>query len=240
MLNTQPQLANATATHAHGRLLARPSAKPESGSLAGRRRLNIADPRDGLIFVPATYRPEQPLPLLLALHGASGSAEQGAAILSLLANTLGVIILAPDSRQATWDAIRGGYGSDVAFIDAALEQTFSRYAVDPRRVGVSGFSDGASYALSLGLNNGDLFTHIIGLSPGFIPPGQPVGRPGIFIAHGTLDRVLPIERCSRRIVPQLQRQGYDVRYREFDGPHILPPRIAFAALRWFTSREPIT
>jgi predicted esterase len=191
-----------------------------------------------LIFVPATYQPGRPAPLLLALHGAGGSAEQGAAILSLLANRLGVIILAPDSRQATWDAIGGRYGPDVAFIDAALEQTLSRYAVDPRRVGVSGFSDGASYALSLGLSNGDLFTHIIALSPGFIALVQPVGRPAIFIAHGTRDHVLPIERCSRRIVPRLQRQGYDVHYREFNGPHILPPRIAFAALRWFASGQP--
>jgi poly(3-hydroxybutyrate) depolymerase len=42
--------------------------------------------------------------------------------------------------------------------------------VDPQRICVSGFSDGASYALSLGLANGDLFTHVAAFSPGFMRP----------------------------------------------------------------------
>lgn len=237
---TQQQPTSAKAAHAHGRLLARPSAEPAGGFLPGWRRLNIAETRDGLLFVPATYRGGRAAPLLLALHGAGGSAGQAAFILSMLANITGVIILAPDSRRQTWDAIRGDYGPDVMFVDQALEQTFRRYAVDPSRVGISGFSDGASYALSLGLTNGDLFTHIIALSPGFIAPVQAIGRPHIFITHGTRDRILPIDRCSRRIVPQLRRRGYDVRYREFNGPHILPPHITFKALRWFASRKPAT
>ena len=39
----------------------------------------------------------------------------------------------------------------------------------------SGFSDGASYALSLGAANGDLFTHIAAFSPGFMRPPVSVG-----------------------------------------------------------------
>jgi phospholipase/carboxylesterase len=61
----------------------------------------------------------------------------------------------------------GGYGPDVKFIVRALRQTFDRLPVDPRRLAVTGFSDGASYALSVGLTNGDLFTHVIAFSPGF-------------------------------------------------------------------------
>jgi phospholipase/carboxylesterase len=33
------------------------------------------------------------------------------------------------------------------------------------------------------------------------------------------DGVLPIDRCSRRIVPELKRGGFDVLYREFVGEH---------------------
>jgi len=37
--------------------------------------------------------------------------------------------------QATWDVIRSGYGpEDVLLIDRALEQTFGRGNVDPRRL----------------------------------------------------------------------------------------------------------
>jgi phospholipase/carboxylesterase len=56
-----------------------------------------------------------------------------------------------------------------------------------------------------------------------------VGAPRFFVSHGTRDGVLPIERCSRRIVPQLERMGYGVTYREFDGGHTVPPEIALEA-----------
>jgi predicted esterase len=49
--------------------------------------------------------------------------------------------------------------------------------------------------------------------------------------------VLPIDRCSRRIVPEVERCGYDVLYREFDGGHTILPEIASEAVGWFTRRS---
>ncbi|HEX8091215.1 MAG TPA: alpha/beta hydrolase-fold protein, partial [Blastocatellia bacterium] len=121
----------------------------------------------------------------------------------------------------------------VAFIDRALEHTFQLYNVKPARMAVAGFSDGASYALSLGVANGDLFTHIIAFSPGFLAPASRNGQPRIFVSHGVKDGVLPIDSCSRKIVPRLKHAGYEVRYREFDGPHTVPPEVAREALDWF-------
>ena len=95
---------------------------------------------------------------------------------------------------------------------------------------VGGFSDGASYALSLGITNGDLFTHVMAFSPGFMAPAGQMGSPRIFVSHGTRDGVLPIDRCSRKIVPQLERADYDVLYREFDGGHTISPEIALEAV----------
>jgi len=122
----------------------------------------------------------------------------------------------------------------LALIDRALEQTFSRYAVAPERVVVGGSSDGASYALSLGITNGDFFTHVIAFSPGFIASAGQMGSPRVFVSHGTRDGVLPIGRCSRKIIPQLEHAGYDVLYREFDGGHTISPEIALEAVGWFT------
>jgi phospholipase/carboxylesterase len=85
--------------------------------------------------------------------------------------------------------------------------------------------------------NGDLFTHVLAFSPGFAaPPGQ-TGSPRVFVSHGTRDGWLPIERCSRRIVPQLERAGYEVRYREFVGGHVVPPEIGREAADWFTDGQ---
>ena len=107
----------------------------------------------------------------------------------------------------------GGYGPDVEFIDRALDWAFDRLTLDTRKLAITGFSDGASYALSLGITNGDLFTRVIAFSPGFMAPATRRGKPQAFVSHGTRDRVLPIGSCSRRIVPQLDHAGYRVRYR---------------------------
>ena len=55
----------------------------------------------------------------------------------------------------------------------------------------------------------------------------------MFISHGTIDPVLDIDACSRRIVPALRKGGYKVTYKEFEGKHTLPPEIASEAMKWF-------
>jgi phospholipase/carboxylesterase len=100
------------------------------------------------------------------------------------------------------------------------------------RITLGGFSDGATYALSLGLRNGDLFPRVVAFSPGFIVEGPPHGTPRFFVSHGTADTILPIDSCSRRIVPALRQRGYDVTFREFDGGHEVPESIAREAMNW--------
>jgi predicted esterase len=185
-----------------------------------------------VLYVPASYRRERPLPLILSLHGAGGSGRRSLPRLQPLADAAGFLLLSPDSRESTWDVVRTGFGPDIEFIDRALELVFARYAVDPGRVAAEGFSDGASYALSLGLLNGDLFTHVIAFSPGFLLAERPEGQPRCFLSHGVQDPILPIDPCSRRIVKELRRDRYDVRYTEFEGGHLVPPAIAREAVDW--------
>ena len=216
-----------------GRLLARPDATPAGEAVpAGLEPLGLGRGRDGLVYVPPGYDASRPAPLALMLHGAGSDARRGISPFLGLADEAGLVLLAPESRGRTWDVLVGGYGPDVEFIDRALERTFERLAVDARALGIGGFSDGASYALSLGLTNGDLFGHVIAFSPGFSAPEERRGEPPVFVSHGTGDGVLPIERTSRRIVPRLERMGYEVRYREFDGPHTVPEPVAREALEW--------
>src|ERR687893_917688 len=216
-----------------GRLRARPVAAVGGATAPiGLKPLGLAGSRDGYLYLPTGYRSGHPAPLVVVLHGAGEDARDGLALLRAQADEAGLILLSPASREYTWDLVVGGYGPDVAAIDGALEQTFSRYAVDPARVAVAGYSDGASYALSLGVANGDLFTHIMAFSPGFMAPVGQTGSPRIFVSHGTRDRWLPIDRCSRRIVPQLERAGYEVLYREFEGGHVVPPEIGREAAGW--------
>ena len=202
---------------------------------AGVRPLDLGQ-GEALVYAPEGYRPDQPSPLAVMFHGAGGSAEDGLALFQPLADDAGSILLAPQSRGRTWDLLLDGYGPDVALLDEALQQIFGAYAVDPAHLAVGGFSDGASYALSIGSLNGDLFTSVIAFSPGFWSRGETHGTPSFFVTHGTDDPVLPIGSTSRRLVPQLGSAGYEVAYREFAGGHAVPGDLAAEALMWFLGR----
>ena len=206
-----------------------PGAPPPS---PGERPLGVAPVRDALLLVPPGLPAEEPVPLVLALHGAGGDAAGGLAPLRPLAQEHGLVLLAPASRGSTWDAVGGRFGPDADLVDEALARVFATVPVDPARVAVAGFSDGASYALGLGLANGGLLRRVLAFSPGFVPPGPRTGRPAVFVSHGVRDDVLPIGRTSRRLVPLLRAEGYGVEYQEFDGPHAVPPEVARSAVTW--------
>jgi phospholipase/carboxylesterase len=130
----------------------------------------------------------------------------------------------PDSRDATWDGIRGGFGPDVTFIDRALARVFERVPIDSERIAVGGFSDGATYALSLGLVNGDPLSPRRRLLARLHRRRHAAGKTAVLrVARQGRSEFLPIEQCSRVIVPQLQRRGYEVTFKEFDGGHQVPP-----------------
>lgn len=215
-----------------GHLVARPG-PPVFATKLGISDLGIGRVRDGLRFVPSTYRASEPLPLLVTLHGAGGNAYLGIQPFLAFAEAARVVLLSPDSREGSWDRRFGLFGDDVRFLDNALSDTFLECAIHPQKIGIAGFSDGASYALSLGLTNGDLFSRIVAFSPGFMVPNVARSKPSVFISHGTRDTVLPIANTSRVFVPRLRNRGYTVDYREFDGTHQIPPDVsaeAFSAL----------
>ncbi|MGY1711429.1 alpha/beta hydrolase [Geodermatophilus sp. SYSU D00758] len=172
--------------------------------------------------------PARPRPLLVFFHGAGGSAASALDAVGDPAGERGALLLATTSVAATWDLVAGGLGRDVAVLDAALEQVLARHPVTG--VALGGFSDGASYALSLGLANGDLVEHVLAFSPGFALPPRRQGRPRVWVTHGTADRVLPVARCGRRVAAQLAGEGYDVVYEEVPGGgHEVTPGLAGAA-----------
>jgi predicted esterase len=198
----------------------------------GQHPLDLNKGRDGILYVPKGYKPGVPAPLMVVLHGA-GQTSAWATRLFPLADEFGVLLLAPDSRdERTWDMILGGFGPDVEFIVSALTFARRHVTIDPSRRTLAGFSDGASYSLSLGIGMGDVFGKVIAFSPGIMQPEKTRGKPPIFISHGTSDGVLPIGVTSRVFVPRLQKLGYDVTYREFDGRHQVPDAIAREAFEW--------
>jgi predicted esterase len=232
-----------------GHIDARPSATRTTVK-PGVHSIGLRQHRDGVLQLP-TGAGDGPLPLLVLFHCAGGSAAGLLRHLSIEAASSRAVILAPDADGRTWDALTPGsqtvldlldtitgrrrlrgFGTDVAFADQALARVFRDVNIEPGKIAVGGFSDGASYALSLGLINGELFRRIVAFSPGFIRDGDRRGRPEIFISHGRRDEILPIDRSTGRIAQQLRQQGYSATIREFDGGHEVPESIAREALEW--------
>ncbi|MEX5269966.1 PHB depolymerase family esterase [Kocuria sabuli] len=237
----RPDLGGAGGGTDRAALSARPGGAPTAAPPGpGEHALGVEDERDSLLYVPASAGTDRAVPLLVSLHGAGGGARGGLDLLRAVADEHGVAVLAPASRGSTWDAVGGRYGADVDVVDRSLRRTSELLRVDPERIAVAGFSDGASYALGLGLANGELFGDVVAFSPGFVPPARRAGQPRAFVSHGAADEVLPIERTSRRIVQELEEDGYDVTFVEFEGGHAVPPEVVRQAVEWLRLGTPPT
>jgi phospholipase/carboxylesterase len=207
--------------------------RPATGKPGERdETLGLGAGRDGVLHVPDTAGPGAPL--LVFLHGASGTGRAHLRAVLGAVDRYGVILVAPDSRGPSWDLIvERRFGPDVAFLDRVLDAVVDRVDADTRRLAIGGVSDGASYALSIGLTNGDVLPTVLAFSPGFLVAPNPTGEPRIFVSHGRSDPILPIDACSRSFVPSIRGAGYEVNFREFDGGHTVPAPIADEAVRWW-------
>jgi predicted esterase len=215
-----------------GRFGARPNQTVKT-SVSGKVELDLDKDRPSALRLPTNVGPS-PLPLFLMLHGATQDAEDMFRYLESIPDEAGIAVLAPKSLDTSWDAIGGSFGPDVEFLDSALNWVFERVAIDPAKIAIGGFSDGASYGLSLGLINGDLFSHLVAFSPGFLIDGVERGRPRVYISHGTNDHILPIDKCGRRITSTLKERGYQVTFREFAGDHEIPSEVAREGLKFIS------
>ncbi len=196
------------------------------------------------IYIPSSYSPDRPAPMALLLHGSGDRGRTMIRAFSDLAEEHGVILLAPDARDYSWDIMVAGarlrgttrvpdWGPDVERIDSALDMAFATYAVDPERISLIGFSDGAGYGLSLGANNAGLFETIIAFAPGLLTriDGEERGR--VMLVHGDRDAVLPMKPTRDIFAPALEGLGFDVELRLFRGGHVMPEDLRREAFSWW-------
>jgi predicted esterase len=154
------------------------------------------------------------------------------------------LFLIPRSLAPTWDLIAGGGRPDLDFLEWAYSLVYRRYPIDPARQALLGYSDGASYALSVGLSNPRVFSAVMGWAAGFraFDPVAAAGcdrRPRVLLEYGTHDELFPFERVALPMRADLERDGYDVTFRVDEGGRHWPSgSFQREALDWFFSPAP--
>ncbi len=190
---------------------------------------------EAFLYVPTGYQASTPAPLVLMLHGEGQSAFNAISLFQPHADAAGLVLLAVDSFGTTWDIVSlDVYGPDLTFMNDALTAAFKIVNVDPARIAIEGFSDGASYALTLGRTNGDFFSHVISFSATLIPRNSPAGRPKFFMSHG-IDDPANIAQIGDVLDAMLLADGYDVDYVRFNGVHEVPDSVVQQAIAWLAT-----
>lgn len=183
---------------------AQADARAQDGVPYGQTRLGISDDdRDATLYVPKSYMPGVPMPVMMMLHGFAGTGD-GVRGMFPLAEEFGVIIIAPESRGLTWGRSIPGFDADVRYLGPAYRHVAGILDLDDTHVALGGISDGAGYALSMGLAYGNSFNHVIVFSGGQMIPFRSQGKPKIFVAHGINDAQMPIDITARKYVPKLK------------------------------------
>lgn len=211
-----------------------------------------ADKRNGVLQLAGgayAYLPKgltgAPVPLLVALHGAGGQAADVLAAYREDADSNHFILLIPQSRGATWDMIEDlmsrlgvemnvqpRYGRDLKALDQSMADLFTKVAVDPARIGIMGFSDGATYAVSVGTANPQIFHTVIAYSPGPAFPTRFDPAQRIFISHAEEDPVLPYS-ATRGMVAKMRVKKMLLEFQSFHGGHEVPKDIHAKAIAYF-------
>ena len=103
------------------------------------------------LAVPPDAAPNEPLPLVVALHGAGGSSEQMevSAGFGELGREQGFVVLTPQARGDTriWDVQPSG--PDVQYLEDLLDEVEGKLCIDTDRVNLTGFSMGGVMSLTL-------------------------------------------------------------------------------------------
>jgi len=169
----------------------------------------IADRRKRTYYVhvPPQYDPQKPTPLVIVLHGGGRKALGAVRIseMNLKADEKGFIALYPNgtgklmSSLLTWNSGNCcGYAmrhdiDDVAFMRQLLKELPKEYSIDPNRIYIAGFSNGAMMAYKLAH---ELSGYIAAIAPvagsmQYEPETAPVAPVSIIAFHGTADEYTP-------------------------------------------------
>lgn len=192
------------------------------------------------LYVPEYYSPDRAWPLVVALHGGSGSGRGFLWSWLRAARSHGAILVAPTAIGETWALT--GPDFDTPNLAHVLAEVGARWNLDRGRLLLTGMSDGGTFAYVSGLEPSSPFTHLAPVAAAFHPmlaqmaDGDRIRGLPIHVAHGALDWMFPID-MAQAAVRALEEAGADVVYREIaDLAHTYPVELNAEILAWLETR----
>jgi phospholipase/carboxylesterase len=196
------------------------------------------------LYVPEYYTPDREWPLVMALHGGSGNGRNFLWSWLRDARSFGAILVAPTATgptpgKSTWALM--GEDTDTPNLVRILDFVRARWNVDPKKMLMTGMSDGGTFCYVSGLDVASPFTHLAPVSATFHPLMAEMvdadrlrGLP-IHIVHGRLDWMFPVQ-VARQTQQALSAAGAKVTYRELDDlSHTYPREMNVEILKWLNS-----
>jgi poly(3-hydroxybutyrate) depolymerase len=191
------------------------------------------------LFIPESYDPSKPAPLLVALHGMGGDENSifdsyANGLMKREAERTGFIVACPKGRDSA-SMYRGTAEKDVLDVMADVQHT---YRIDATRVYLMGHSMGAYGTWSIAMNHPDLFAALGPISGG----GSAAGMAKIrdipeYVVHGDDDRTVSVTQ-SRTMVEAGKKAGAEIVYVEVPGgSHVSVAAPAFAGMLDFFARQ---
>jgi polyhydroxybutyrate depolymerase len=203
--------------------------------------------RTYLIYVPPSYDPQTPVPLLLMLHGRDGDGSRISALTGFnkLADEKNFIVLYPDGIDNQWNYVKDvpGYSSmtqdDTGFLLELLDEVMGQYNIDKNRIYVSGFSNGGFMTQRLACDAPERFAAFASVAAaGFAGLPELCETPSplsILLIHGTLDAVVPwqgmVRGNSLMLAPVADTMAFWAKHAGCEGKIVdtdLPPKDASA------------
>lgn len=193
----------------------------------------------GVLLTPDELDPTRVYPLFTVFHGAGRQDEMLVKACRDEPEARQAFFFVPRSVEPTWDLIAGGQGADFEFLEFAWDLIYRRYPVDAGAQCLIGYSDGASYALSLALSNPGFFDAALCWAAGFaVMDRQAVGLPDrrtrLYLEYGTHDELFNFEQVALPMRDRLLSAGYEVEFSVDEGGRHWPSgTFQREALNWY-------
>lgn len=193
-------------------------------------------------------------PVLLLLHGYGSNEEDLFSFASELPEAYYVISVrapfdmqfgsyawyainfdADENKFSDHDQARESRDKIISFIDSLP----SKYPIDADNITLLGFSQGSILSYAIGLSAPEKIKRIVAMS-GYLSvdlakegfENNDFSNLKIFVSHGTVDQVVPVQWEREKSIPMLEKLNIDYVYKEYPIGHGVSPQNFHDLVRW--------